>query len=377
MDASLEERDWALLLRRIADGKCTPIIGPDIVDGFMPHRRDIAQSWANQHDYPLDDVDDIARVAQYLAIRFDPYFPKDEIHKQLTTVEQPDFHMDNQPHGVLADLELPIYLTTNFDDFMFQALKSRNKDPKVELCRWNDELARSQMSHLDQGYNPTPANPLVYHLLGQHDYPESLVLTEDDYLNFLVNITTETYKLPPRIQRALAGSSILLLGFNPLRPNFRILFRSLMAATDTVRRPIGVTVQLPPLADSFKESAREKVQAYLTDYFDQTSMRVYWGTTKQFINELHQRWQQQEKVSEGEKQSGQQVIDLKELYDKLVELFNKNEMMTLAFGLGVDYESLPAAKDAFARELIVYLQRRKRLHEMIATCRQERPSVVW
>ena len=40
-----------------------------------------------------------------------------------------------------------------------------------------------------RGFVPTPANPLVYHLHGHLEMPQSLVLTEDDYLEFLVRIS--------------------------------------------------------------------------------------------------------------------------------------------------------------------------------------------
>jgi hypothetical protein len=77
-----------------------------------------------------------------------------------------------------------VYLTTNYDDFMMQALASQHKDPKRELYRWN-ELVRRRSSpsvfDLDSNYDPTPANPLVYHLYGHNEAPESMVLTDDDH----------------------------------------------------------------------------------------------------------------------------------------------------------------------------------------------------
>ena len=43
----------------------------------------------------------------------------------------------------------------------------------------------------DPEYKPDKDNPLVYHLFGRLDIPESLVLTEDDYFDFLVGVTKE------------------------------------------------------------------------------------------------------------------------------------------------------------------------------------------
>jgi hypothetical protein len=61
----------------------------------------------------------------------------------------------------------------------------------------------------------------------------------------------------------------------------------------------------------------------------------------------------------------------------MMEAFTKDELVTLAFELSVDYESLPEGRDAFGRELVVYLQRRKRLHELVEACRRARPDTAW
>ncbi len=66
------------------------------------------------------------------------------------------------------------------------------------------------------------------------------------------------------------------------------------------------------------------------------------------------------------------------LYEKLTQHFSKEELQTLCFNLKVDYDDLPAqGKAAKARELILYLERRGRLDELIDLCRLERPGVSW
>jgi hypothetical protein len=376
----LEERDWELLLRRIKDGKCTPFIGPEVSAGVLQLRGQIAESWAHQYDYPMPDTYDLARVAQYLTVQYDPVYPKEEMQRQITAVTPPDFNIPDQPHSVLAQLDLPIYITTNYDDLMVQALSHHKKDPKLELCRWNNQLQRSQLSILETGYNPTPANPLVYHLHGHYQSPESLVLTEDDYLDFLVNISGDTFQLPHHIQRALAGASLLFIGYNPTDWDFRVLFRGLVAATDAGLRRISVTVQLPPVPDGTSAATQTKVQQYLDEYFSRTDtqMRAYWGTAQQFLTELWQHWQgvQPNRTALVPKETGPRIDPIR-LLANLLDTFNREEMTTLAFELQVDYENLPERKDGFARELIVYLQHRKRLHELVTICRRERPSHEW
>ncbi|MBE9534236.1 MAG: SIR2 family protein [Proteobacteria bacterium] len=290
MPKTLEEKDWDTLLRRIKDGKCTPFLGAGACFGVLPLGSEIARKWAKEYDYPLCDINDLARVAQFLVVdRDDHMFPKEEIVRLFKDVAPPDFNEPGEPHGILADLPLPVYITTNYDDFMVRALKSRNKDPKQELCRWNKYI-KSQPSIFasEPGFTPSPANPVVFHFHGYKEVPESLVLTEDDYLDFLVNISRDQALLPPRIQKALTGASLLFIGYRLADWNFRVLFRGLINSMEGSLRRLSVAVQLPPDAS---EPERLKAQSYLTEYFKNTDVRVYWGTARDFSTELKERWE--------------------------------------------------------------------------------------
>ena len=57
--------------------------------------------------------------------------------------------------------------------------------------------------------------------------PESLVLTEYDYLDFLAAISSNKKLLPPRIQKAFTDSSLLFLGYRIADWDFHVLFRIL------------------------------------------------------------------------------------------------------------------------------------------------------
>lgn len=186
--ARLTKDDWDLLLRRIKQGKCTPFLGAGAC-GTLPLAKDIALGWAKEHGYPLRDKQDLARVAQYLGVKTDAMTPKEQIAELLKTVAQPDFSEKDDIHGVLAELELPIYLTTNYVDFMAQALQE-SATPRREICRWNSLVRNTWIDGqppifglpptYDSGFEPTPKEPVVFHLHGHLEIPESLVLTEDD-----------------------------------------------------------------------------------------------------------------------------------------------------------------------------------------------------
>lgn len=279
----MNDDDWDLLLGRIRGGACTPFLGAGACHGTLPLGSDIAAAWSDEHSYPMDDRQDLARVAQFVGVhRGDSMLPKEEMCRILGGLGPPDYTRDGEPHTVLAGLPLPIYLTTNYDGFMTAALKHQRKDPRREVCRWNNSPAiRAIPTALPRGFKPTPANPVVFHLHGHIGIPESLVLTEDDYLDFLVAVSRNDRLVPHQIHRALAGTSLLFLGYRLADWDFRVLHRGIVMAGEQSLRRLSVTVQLPP-----SDPARD----YLDKYFGSMNVRVYWGTADEFITELSRRW---------------------------------------------------------------------------------------
>lgn len=282
----MQDSDWQLLMRRIANGACTPFLGAGACYGTLPLGADVAQRWAGEHDYPLEDGYDLARVAQYVGVHADDaMLPKDLITEELQGLGPPDFGDADEPHLVLAGLPLPIYMTTNYDDFMSAALRHVGKEPRREICRWNGSPAvQAQPTHLGDGnaLPPSRANPVVFHLHGHLEVPESLVLTEDDYLDFLVAVSRDDELLPHQVQRALAGTSLLFVGYRLSDWDFRVIHRGLVMAGEQSLRRLSVTVQLPRA-----EPARD----YLDKYFGAMKVRVYWGSATEFMRELRERWQ--------------------------------------------------------------------------------------
>lgn len=292
MATKLMDRDWNLLLGRIKDGKCTPILGDGVFPETAKKYREKAKEWADESNYPIVRQEgDLIRIAQYLSVYNDPMYPKEELIKAMAQLGTPDFSLSDEVHGVLADLPLPIYLTTNFNNYMFAALKNKSRDPKRELCRWN-AVVKHHESVFDTptGFEPTPANPIVYHLMGYDEVPESLVLTEDDHLDYLVSISKDDQIIPPRIQRAIASTSLMILGYAPDDWSLKILFRGLISSRHSRMNRISVTVQLPPVSTDPSDPRQQRLQRYFDDYFGGVGIRIYWGTTKEFITELSQRW---------------------------------------------------------------------------------------
>ena len=135
---------------------------------------------------------------------------------------------------------------------MFEALKYRGKDPKLEICCWNDSIGKISSSVFqDAEFKPSSMNPVVYHMHGHLTIPPSLVLTEDDYLEFLVRFSSEKRELfmPSEIRNSFAITTLLFIGYGLADWNSRVLFRSIVELMGVGMKSIAVQLA-PPAADS-------------------------------------------------------------------------------------------------------------------------------
>jgi len=289
MANSMLESHWTLLLDRIKSGLCTPFLGAGVSSPPLPLGWEVARDWARLHRYPLEDRFDLARVAQFMGVTGDPMYPKEEILRRIQSVKAPDFDDPDEPHGVLARLPFPIYITTNYDNFLVDALKHAKRQARQELCRWNSLLA-DEPSVFDETFELDPNKPVVFHMHGHIGNLDSLVLTEDDYFDFLVNISRDETLIPLRIRRVLTQTTLLFIGYRIADWDFRVLHRSLVSTLEKALGRIHVSVQLTPGPDTASKKQRDPIESYLNQYFDKLHIRLYWGNAREFSHELQDRW---------------------------------------------------------------------------------------
>ncbi|HEX5851896.1 MAG TPA: SIR2 family protein [Solirubrobacteraceae bacterium] len=287
---------WNELIRRIRSGHLTPFLGAGISRPPLPDAAELAATLADQYEYPFIHQD-LMEVAQYAATMVDGASPKVAIQERFKQVPDPDFDEPDQAHAILASLPIAVYLTTNYDDYMEKALRACNRTPVTEVCRWNSGL-KTRPSHL-LDCDPDTGHPVVYHLHGHIDDPDSFVLTEDDYLDFMVNarrfeaVTDRSlHVLPPKVDELISSTSLLFLGYGLRDWNLRVLLRALIQSADRSSQKISVSVQLEPGDSVVAAVGRAKAIEYLQDYFAGLRILVYWGTVTEFLIELKQRWDQ-------------------------------------------------------------------------------------
>jgi hypothetical protein len=320
-----QEDFWPKLLANIEAGACVPFLGPRVNHGLLPSPSAVARRLAEKYNYPLADGHDLARVAQFIALD-DPPLLRNEYIRTLRrslfsyldlkpTREDRQRYADanfsdtaaglgwaekvlavqeNEIHHLLAELPLPLYLTTNVDSFMTEALRHKGRAPRRMGLRWQKAEAGTPQFTLPQELSVE--QPVVLHLNGYDADPvqqANLVLSEESYLEHFIRLSREQdYILPAQVNTALSQSSFLFLGYDLNDWEFRVVIQGLIGAIEQRKKKeerklhVGVQLELNPDLDS------DKVLSYLRRYLrDRFNIEIYWGTPQQFMTELHSEWQ--------------------------------------------------------------------------------------
>lgn len=306
---------WPALIRNIQRGNCTPVIGPRLTETLPESSEQIALHWAETYRFPLaaHQREDLAQVAQYLMVSQDFQFPREEILEELRTrllayyshdlpenIHAEDLEtlfrhvgqlrrerFPNDPYKVLAEQPFSVYITANFSNMLTDALRAVGKEPRVEICRWNADLETLPSIYDDDpDYLPDVEHPLVYHLFGNSEEPDSLVITEDDYFDYLMGVSTNKDLIPIPVRRALTDTGLLILGFELSSWSFRVLFRSLLSQEGRGRRKryAHVAGQITPEEGRILEP--ERARQYMEMYFQDADIDIFWGSVDDFVHML-------------------------------------------------------------------------------------------
>ena len=281
------EEDWKSLLRLIRRKQCTPFLGAGASAPTLPTGRQLAKKLVQEFKYPFQDETDLTRVAQWTLGRVSEIDLKGTVAAWLKEAGSVDARDAAEPHRVLASLGLPIYITTNFDDFMTRALSRQERKPRREVCQWHRARRRQRVPRFPKDYEPTRENPLVFHLHGTLDEPIGMVLTEDDYLDFLIYVDA---LIPPCVEQAFSDSCILFLGYSLNDMSLKVLFRKL-ASYHSRGGWTHLAVQLDPADEEEPGADLERKREYLEDQYRLRGIRVFWGSSKAFAAQLLERWE--------------------------------------------------------------------------------------
>jgi len=305
------ESFWETLLENIAAKECTPFLGSGVTADMLPRPEDIAGQLAAKFSYPFPDDTSLPRVTQFIGTIDNRRLRKqllsvlmEQFRKQMgltgnavaqtlsQVVEAADWaktsqeRFESEIHHQLADLELPLYVTTNIDNFMTLALRAKAGKARREVIPWRN----AAMERRDLNPPASPDDPVVLHLFGTDEDLLSMVLTEDDHLDYMARISHDyEYFLPVSVNEQLASTTLLFLGYRMEDLDFKIIMRGLLTHLDLQRwNMLHVAVQLE--ATQRDEAKEKEVIDYFQKYFADARIDIYWGNTHQFMSDLWARW---------------------------------------------------------------------------------------
>lgn len=247
----------------------------------------IADDLENETDgrIKIGDVDrnNLAYVAQKYAAHRTPtrLQPKSAAFYKNGKFQQ------SQVHANLA--ALPFYLIINAtpDRLIVEALKERQQKKYVvdyyNFRRVTKDKADGRREEVTE--EGTPDRPLVYYLYGSVEEPESLVLSENDLLDFLVAIIKNEPPLHNNIKSEFGDERkcFLFLGFGFRNWYLRILLHVLQGD-----KRVSPSFALEPFAAP-DDPAFRRAKIFFKDEY---RLHIYSEDLEAFARELKQRYQQ-------------------------------------------------------------------------------------
>ena len=107
------------------------------------------------------------------------------------------------------------------------------------------------------------------------------MITEDDYFDYLIGVTSRNDLIPAVVRRALTDSALLFLGFDLDDWDFRVVFRSIMNREGRSRRADTPTSRRRSTGIRAASRSRRR-RRYLEDYFGDADISIFWGSVDDF-----------------------------------------------------------------------------------------------
>lgn len=252
------------------------LLGPGVArnDSGQPLTCELSNRLAKElaAETQVPDADNMAQVAQLYHQQ-----KKDHLTLALEAEEfyTPHLERTSDLHRSLAELPFTLCIQTTIDRMLANAFLETGKTPNQEYYNWQ------KPRHIVLP-EPTSDKPIVYNLYGGLTDLDSLVLTENDLLDFLVSIIKGSSQLPSYIASRFSDpkTSFLFIGFGFRNWYMRILLHLLRAQIPHTRSLA--------LEDSAFFAQPELHQTLL--FFEQHLIEFKDLSWSEFATTLNQQW---------------------------------------------------------------------------------------
>lgn len=283
MDGS--EPLWAQLLGYIDEGLVVPVVGPGLVTvrdeaGEAPYYTQLALRVAERAGVPADDLP-VGSELNEVACRFLAKGGRaGDLYSQVFMAAREELPPIAPALVQLAEITtFRLFLTTTFDSMLERALNQVRGAGTTQILSYSLTKVQDLKGPLENSDRTT-----IYHLFGKLAAIPDFALTQEDLLEFIYSLQSET-RHPRNLYKELEDRSLLILGsrFSDW------LARFFLRAPRTSRLSAGS--KLPSfIADT--EIARDNNLIVFLNNFSRDTRVFSAIEPAEFVVELHRRWKE-------------------------------------------------------------------------------------
>lgn len=184
-----------------------------------------------------EDMSNLQRVALAYQITRTRHLLVEAVSEEVQVGKRPSPML-----RALAELDFPLVITTNYDQLFESALRGADKVPRVAVYQPDGQVATKDYRE------PKVENPVVFKIHGDIEDPETIVITDEDYIQFVLRMSDkEPYDpVPLTLKYYLTGWTTLFVGYSLLDYNLRLLFKTLRWRVDSANLPEMYSVDYRP-----------------------------------------------------------------------------------------------------------------------------------
>jgi len=265
----------ALIAREVAKGHCILFLGAGVhypppagspweasypVENRPPLGKELAKILAADCNLAATDPDEVKNNLGNLA-RIATFYEMKRDRSQLITAVQNAVGRARRPSAAvraLAELPFPLILTTNYDQLLERALMAI--DTKTLRKGVYDPLGQESTKDISDG-GEDPTQPFVFKIHGDVDVPKSVVITDEDYIQFTLRMGDRDplHPVPETFRFQFKRMPTLFIGYSLVDYNLRLLFKTLRWKLDPAQRKPAYSVDLNPdplLVEQFERRDR-------------------------------------------------------------------------------------------------------------------------
>jgi hypothetical protein len=191
-------------LEALQEGNAAIFAGAGLsVESGLVNWKELLREIANDIGLDVDKESDLIAVAQY---HKNERMSRGSINQEIICHLTKNSKI-NKKHLLLSRLPIKWYWTTNYDDLIEQALEKGKKNVDVKISQENLAISKPK------------ADVIVYKMHGDINYPETAVVTKDDYEVYNIKKGLFTTAL----RGDLVSKTFLFIGFSFEDPNLEYI----------------------------------------------------------------------------------------------------------------------------------------------------------